>query len=209
MGRFKRKRRKILKTYTSPTTCKKDVTFIEVDKQEETKKVIKDFYNSLKKRNKFGNLIHDFTPLINNAEPTDTQMAMSVNNSLIRFLTIGDKFMIFMERRGLWSDVFNNYWGRLGLIESLLFSRKVRRTLSIQEGLEYFLHDELDKLGKNKTTIPNNLAFMARIALLFGVCGFLTIILLISFLCSPIIGFYYGIFSIILIIAFQSSIKLE
>ena len=211
MGRFKRKRRKILKTYTSPTTCKKDVTFIEVDKQEETKKVIKDFYNSLKKRNKFGNLIHDFTPLINTAEPTDTQMAMSVDNFFNngRFLTIGDKFMIFIKRRSLWSDVFNNYWGRLGLIKSLLFSRKVRRTLSIQEGLEYFLHDELDKLGKNKTTIPNNLAFIARIALLFGVCGFLTTIFLISFLASPIMGFYYGIFSIILIIAFQSSIKLK
>ena len=210
MGRFKRKGHKILKTSVSPTTCKKDVTFIEVDKQEETKKVIKDFYNSLKKRNKFGNLIHDFTPLINTAEPTDTHMAMSINNFFNngRFLTIGDKFMIFV-RRDLGSNVFNNYWGRLGLIKSLLFSRKVRRTLSIQEGLEYFLHDELDKLGKNKTTIPNNLAFIARIALLFGICSFLTTIFLISFLASPIMGFYYGIFSIILIIAFQSSIKLK
>lgn len=211
MGRYKRKRRKVLKTSTSPTTCEKIVTFVEVDKREKTKKVIKDFYNSLKKRNKFGNLIHDFHPLINFTEPTDSQMEIMLDNIIRggRIITIGDKFTIFVQR---WrhSSIFENYWGRLQLIDSVLYSRPIMmRTLGITEGLEYFLHDELDKIGKNKTTIPNNLAFMARFATIFGICGFLLTVGLVCMTFSPIVGFYYSLFSSFLMFVFKTSIEFK
>lgn len=212
MGRFKRKGKRRLVRTVSQWSKPNYVPQVTIPTKTEekpcpyprTKKIIKSFYNSLKKRNKFGNLIYDYQPLESFVE-SDLATHRMCERIFHRgkFLSVGGVTLCVTSPR-----FFGDYWNKV-MILSLFLNRKVKpfedkKTISASEALGYFLRDELRRIGKDKPRIPNELVFKMRLATVFGIFAFLITVLAL-FTISPQIAYIYSFISCFIVNCFTLS----
>lgn len=216
MGKFKRKHyKRICKNIESPiegVSC--TITHYEeedvFDSVPKTKRLLRDFYKSLKKRNKFGALINNYEPVTDYLRDTDEDVnheAYLYNRQRYGFsipLVLGDKVSFRVPRL---TENFDNIWGRAIILKSLFHQKdnvwREKPLYKLKDGLELYIKDELEKYGYGKVTYPNEVAFIVRFGLIFGIIGYLIIMLFAFKLVSPIFAFKVSLTILVWAIIFK------
>lgn len=202
MGKFKRKHyKRICKNIESPiegVSC--TITHYEeedvFDSVPKTKRLLRDFYKSLKKRNKFGALINNYEPVTDYLRDTDEDVnhqAFIYNRQRYGFsipIVLGEKVCFRVPR---YNENFYSFWGKVIILKSLFHQKdniwQEKPLYQLKDGLELYVKDELAKEGYGKTTYPNEVAFIVRFGLIFGIISYLIIMLFAFKLVAPIFAF--------------------
>ena len=214
MGRFKRKG--LIKKYktvkhdnglTVSTSVHK-----EVEIAPKTHRLIRDFYKSLKRRNKFGKFIQSNHQISDRINDTDAHMNERANNFLrVQHghsvpIMIGEKVLIAVEPH------YNNFdyiLNKLLILKYIFINERetkwFKNGMKIGETFEYFLQDELKQKTNTKVGYPNEMAFIVRIGLIFAIIAYLIIIYCLYRIASPAIAFRCSFFMTIILSWYQIS----
>ena len=214
MGRFKRK--SLIKKYK---TVKHDngltvstSVYEEVEIAPQTHRLIRDFYKSLKSRNKFGKFIQSNHQISDRINDLDANMNERANNYLITHhgrsipITLGGKVLIGVEPH---HDNFNYILNKLLILKYLFRDNKqtkwFKKRMTVEESFEYFLQDEFKKTINTKVGYPNEIAFIVRIGLIFVIIAYLIMIYCLYRIASPAIAFRCSFFMAIILSWYQIS----
>lgn len=199
MGKFKRKHyKRICKNVKSPIeglSC--TITHYEeediFDSVPKTKKLLREFYTTLKKRNKFGTLINNYEPVTDYLRDTDEDVnreAYLYNRQRYGFtipIVLGDKVAFRIPR---YTNNFANYWGKAIILKSLFHQKdnvwQEKPMYQLKDGLELYIKDELAREGYSKATYPNEVAFIVRFGLIFGIIAYLILMFFAFRAVSPV-----------------------
>ena len=195
MSKFKRKHyKRICNNVKSPiegVSC--TITHYEeediFDSVPKTKKLLREFYTTLKKRNKFGTLINNYEPVTDFLRYTDED----VNHEAYLYsrqsipIVLGDKVVFKIPR---YYDNFANFWGKAIILKSLFHQKdnvcRDRPMYQLKDELELYIKDELAREGYSKATYPNEVAFIVRFGLIFGIIAYLILMFFAFMVVSPV-----------------------